>query len=247
MKKGIGLMRQPGWLPHKSCNFRAKAPKIAVFLDEVVRKLKFPNNSIAGICVILCVFLLACTSGPKVARVDAATQTDLSGRWNDSDVRKVCESLIASAVSSPRIDAFIKDFTARNNGALPVVIIGTFKNASSEHIDTKLIASLMRTAIINSGKLDFVEHGNTRDEIRTERDDQQGKASDTTAASVDKETGANFILTGEVNSMEEKAGNTTVRVYFVKASITSIETNRIIWEDENTEIKKIITQPRVKW
>jgi len=201
---------------------------------------------IVGMCVVLSVFLSACSSAPKVARVSAATQTDLTGRWNDSDVRQVCESLIASAISSPRIDAFIKDYSARNRGALPTVIVGTFRNVSSEHIDTRIILNLMRTAIINSGKLEFVEGGNVRDEIRAERQDQQANASERTAASVANETGANFMLTGEVNSMEERADNTTVRVYFVKATITNIETNRIIWEDENNEIKKVIRQPRVK-
>jgi len=33
-------------LPNKSCIFRAEIPKNAVFLEEVVLKLKFPNNSI---------------------------------------------------------------------------------------------------------------------------------------------------------------------------------------------------------
>jgi predicted nucleic acid-binding protein len=35
------LVRQPGWLSHKSC----KMLHILRFLAEVVRKLKFPNNS----------------------------------------------------------------------------------------------------------------------------------------------------------------------------------------------------------
>jgi len=200
----------------------------------------------AFICVIVCVFISACSSAPRVKRVDAGTQTDLSGHWNDTDVRIVCESLIKSAISSPRIDAYIKEYSAKNKGALPAVIVGRFRNTSSEHIDMRLIASLMRTAIINSGKLEFVEGGNVRDEIRAERENQLYNASDSTAAAIGKEIGANFMLTGEVNSMEEKAGNVTQRVYFVKATITNIETNRIIWEDENSEIKKIIKQPKVK-
>jgi len=202
------------------------------------------KNFCLFVSALLFVFLSACSS---VTRVDASAQTDLSGRWNDTDVRQVCESLIASAISSPRIDVFIKDYSTRNQGALPAVIVGTFRNTSGEHIDTRIISSLMRTAIINSGKLEFVEGGKTRDEIRAERDDQLAYASDETAVSLGQETGANFILTGEVNSMEEKAGNTTVRVYFVKATITNIETNRIIWEDENNEIKKVVKQPKVKF
>ena len=198
------------------------------------------------LCMILCIFITACSSAPKVSRVDAGTQTDLSGRWNDTDVRLVCEALINSAVSSPRLDEFIRDFRAKNKGALPTVIVGTFKNVSSEHIDTRIITNLMSTAILNSGKLDFVEGGTTRDEIRKERNDQQYNASEKTAAALANEIGANFMLTGEVNSMEEKVDNITVRTYFVKAVMTNIETNRIIWQQENSEIKKVVKQPKAK-
>ena len=194
----------------------------------------------------LCIFAAACSSAPKVTRVDAGTQTDLSGRWNDSDVRMVCESLINSATNSPRIDAFIKEYSAKNRGALPTVIVGSFDNVSSEHIDTRIISSLMRTAIINNGKLEFVEGGDAREEIRAERYDQQFNASEASAAAIGNETGANFMLKGTVNSMEEKVGNITQRSYFVKATMTNVETGRIIWEDENNEIKKIIKQPKAK-
>ncbi|MCL2138629.1 MAG: acyltransferase [Treponema sp.] len=43
---GIGLVRQPGWLSHKSGIFYGKAIKKCWFSKEVVQKLKFPNNSI---------------------------------------------------------------------------------------------------------------------------------------------------------------------------------------------------------
>ena len=198
------------------------------------------------ICAVLCVFVTACSSAPKVTRVDAGTQVDFSGRWNDSDVRMVCESLIESATSSPRIDAFIRDFSARNRGALPTVIVGRFDNKSSEHIDTDIITRIMRTAIINSGKLEFVEGGNTREALRAERDDQQLNASDRTAASLGNETAANFMLSGVVNSMEEKVDNKTVRAYFVEATLINIETNGILWAGENNDIKKVVRQPKVK-
>jgi uncharacterized protein (TIGR02722 family) len=204
-------------------------------------------KKIVIVLLMACILMTACSSTPKVTRIEADTQTDLTGRWNDSDVRKVCESLIASAVNSERVDSFIKDFSARNKGALPTVIVGRFQNTSSEHIDTRLIANLMRTAIINNGKLEFVSSGRERDQIRAEREDQQDNASGRTAASLMNETGANFMLTGEVNSMEEKAGNITVRAYFVKATLTNIETNRIVWEDENNEIKKEVKQAKAKF
>jgi hypothetical protein len=44
--KFIGLVQQPGWLSHKSCNFSPCGYDMAVFLAVVVQKLKFLNNSI---------------------------------------------------------------------------------------------------------------------------------------------------------------------------------------------------------
>jgi uncharacterized protein (TIGR02722 family) len=197
------------------------------------------------VCVVVFFALSGCaTSG--VARVDASTQVDLSGRWNDTDIRTVCDTLITEALASPRIDAYIKDFASKHNGEVPTVIVGRFKNTSSEHIDTTIISGIMRTAIINSGQLEFVEGGSTREELRAERQDQQGNASEETAAALASETAANFMLTGEVNSVVDKAGNQTVRSYFVKASITNVETNRILWEGNNNEIKKVITQAKAK-
>ncbi|MDR2435524.1 MAG: penicillin-binding protein activator LpoB [Treponema sp.] len=198
------------------------------------------------ICIVLGVFAAACSSNPQVTRVDADTRTDLSGYWNDTDVRIVCESLISSALSSPRIDAYIKNYAANNKGEVPAVIVGRFRNTSSEHIDTSIISGIMRTAILNSGKLEFVEGGDAREDIRAERQDQQWNASEETAAALAQETGANFMLTGEVKSIIDRAGNTTVRTYFVKATMTNIETNRILWEGEYNDIKKTIQQPRAK-
>jgi uncharacterized protein (TIGR02722 family) len=203
------------------------------------------------VCVTaLCALLAAaggCSSNPRVNRVDAETQVDLSGQWNDTDVRQVCETLITGALASPRLNDFIKEFSAKNGGRLPTVIVGRFRNTSSEHIDTGIIAGRMRTAIINAGKLEFVEGGEAREDLRAERQDQQSNAGVDSAAALANETGAQFMLTGEVRSIVDQAGDTAMRTYFVKATLTNIETSRIIWEDENNEIKKIIRRPRAKF
>ncbi|MDR1971642.1 MAG: penicillin-binding protein activator LpoB, partial [Treponema sp.] len=130
---------------------------------------------------------------------------------------------------------------------VPTVIVGRFRNTSSEHIDTNIISGIMRTAIINNGKLEFVEGGDTREDLRAERSDQLANASEESASALGNETAANFMLTGEVSSTVEKAGGTTVRAYFVKATLTNVETNRILWEGSNNEIKKVFTQAKAKF
>jgi uncharacterized protein (TIGR02722 family) len=185
--------------------------------------------------------LSACASQPAgVQRVDAGTQTDLSGYWNDTDVRIVCEALINDALNSPRVAQTI----TRMGGKTPVVLVGRFRNESSEHIDTAIISSRMETAIFNSGKMDFVAGGSVRDELRAERQEQQSFASEATAAALANETGANFMLFGTVRTIVDRAGNQTVRTYFVTAEMTNLETNQRMWMGENSEIKKVITQAR---
>ena len=190
----------------------------------------------------LIILFCACSSTPSVDRVGADTQIDLSGRWNDADARMVSTSLINDCLNSPRVGQFIQQYASRNNGNLPACLVGRFENTSSEHIDTSIISKAMEIAIVNSGKMDFVAGGDSRAAIRSERADQQANASEDTAARVANETGAALILTGSVKSIVDRAGNRTVRSYFVSAELTNIETNARLWMGENSEIKKDIRQ-----
>jgi hypothetical protein len=102
----------------------------------------------------------------------------------------------------------------------------------------------MEAAIFNSGRLDFVAGGDVREDIRAERMDQQANANPETMARLRNETGADYMLTGSVRTIVDRDRNQTVRTYFVTAELTSIETNQRIWIGHNSEIKKLITQPR---
>jgi uncharacterized protein (TIGR02722 family) len=188
--------------------------------------------------------LAGCAS--SASRIDADTQIDLTGRWNDSDVRIVCNTLVDECLNATGVDRAITQFSDSHKGALPTVIVGRFANTSSEHIDTSIISKMMETAIINSGKLEFIAGADIREDIRDEREEQQFNASEETAAAIGNETGAVFMLTGSVKSSVEQSGNTTVRAYFVDAQLTNIETNRIIWQGQNADIKKVFKQARAR-
>jgi uncharacterized protein (TIGR02722 family) len=202
------------------------------------------NNRNIALLFVVCAagILAACSSNPKVTRVDSSTQMDLSGYWNDTDVRIVCEGLIKACLDSPRVQTIV----AQKGGKLPVFLVGSFRNSSDEHIDTSIISNTMEVAIFNSGKADFVSGGDTRIELREERQDQQGNASEETAKALGNETGADFLLTGSVKTIVDRAGKISTRTYFVNAELTNIETNTRLWMDQNSEIKKVIKTPGVK-
>ena len=194
------------------------------------------------IAIFACVLLLVLTGcestrSVSVDRIDASTAIDLSGYWNDTDIRIVAETLVKDCVNAPAIENYI-----RNNRMLPVVIVGSFKNDTDEHIDTSIIVKKFETALINSGKVDFVASSSERQEIREERLEQQEWASEETAKRIANEYGADFMLIGSVKTSVDMVDNKTVRTYFVYAELIDIETNRKLWIGENSEIKKLITK-----
>jgi hypothetical protein len=192
-------------------------------------------NRLALIPAVLFLTFFTAACGTSVKRVDSETVTDLSGYWNDTDVRIVCDSLIKACLDSPRV---IED--AVRMGRRPVFLVGPFRNESDEHIDTNIIAETMEAAIFNSGRADFVAGGPTREALRRERLDQQNNASEETARKLANETGADCLLTGSVRTIVDQSGKTRTRTYYVTAELTNIESNVRLWMDQNREIKKII-------
>jgi hypothetical protein len=202
-----------------------------------MKRIIFSTVIITAIC------FSGCSSAPKVSRVDAGTQTDLSGFWNDTDVRLVCKDLITKCVESPRVAQSISQMKRP-----PMVIVGKFNNDSSEHIDTEIISKTMEVEIFDTGIMDFVAGGGTRAELRAERSDQDDwGARENNGSDLLGEIGADFMLTGSVKTVVDKAGNQTVRTYFVSAEMTNISTNARMWMGQNSEIKKVIVQPKNKF
>ncbi|MDR1444999.1 MAG: penicillin-binding protein activator LpoB [Treponema sp.] len=199
------------------------------------------NGGIRRLCAILPLLFLI-TACASVKRVDSDTVTDLSGYWNDTDVRIVCDSLIKACLDFPRVTA-----ESGRLGRNPVFLVGSFRNESDEHLDTGIIATTMEVAIFNSGKADFVAGGATRDSLREERLDQQSNASEETAKRLANETGADFLLTGSVKTIVDQGGNTRTRTYYVTAELTNLENNTRLWIDQNSEIKKIIKKSRARF
>jgi len=189
---------------------------------------------------VFLVFLLV-SCGHSVRRVDSGTQMDLSGYWNDTDLRLASDALVDSALNSPRVSSF-----RNSNGRLPVIIVGTFRNVSDEHIDTALLSQRMEFSILNSGRASFVASGDLREELREERLDQhRGFTDDATIAALGRERGADFMMTGSVRTIIDRdpRGRTATRSYFIYAELTSITTNERLWIGQYDEIKKVIRNP----
>lgn len=188
------------------------------------------------IITIIPMMILSCQTKKEITRTDSDTVTDLSGRWNDTDSRLVAEEMIQDMLSAAWINNFVAD-TGKN----PVVIAGYIKNRSSEHIEVSGIVADIEKAVINSGRATVVASSAQRSQIRNERDDQQEEASFDTIKRLGEETGADYMLIGNIISQTDAAGKTTAVTYQVNLELIHIETTQKVWVGDK-KIKKIIEQ-----
>lgn len=193
-------------------------------------------NKIA-ILFLVCTFaLIGCRPSQNVSRIDASQQTDLSGKWNDTDARLVAQEMIPDALTKPWLKSF-KD----KNGNSPVVIVGRVRNESMEHIDTEVFTKEMERAFVNSGEITLVASQDERRDLRDERMDQQRWSSVETTKQLAMETGADYMLIGNINSIVDEAidRRTLAVFYTVNLELIDVETNQKVWIG-NKKIKKLI-------
>ena len=199
-------------------------------------------KKIALILTAACaVFSLVSCGSTTVDRYEAGADVkDLSGYWNENDIKQVCDELIAGCITSPRVAGF-----KAANGRDPVSIVGTISTQSSEHIDTSMVAKRFQTAIINSGVMEFVADSQQRKELRAEKFDQAENAYET-AKSIGNEIAADFMVQGTVHSHVDEEGRESVRTYQVDAQLIDIESNKILWQGEKT-IRKYVKKAAKKF
>lgn len=186
--------------------------------------------------LLLILFAASPCFAKKVNRVDAGKQVDLSGKWNDTDARIVSESLIEQALNSGGFAAYSEEL-----GRRPVITGGSFRNDTSEYINTAIISEKITTAILNSGKARFKADSRNLEEIRKARaEDQSWQVDMSQQKEVANELVRDLMLTGSIKSIVDTDNKSTVRTYFVYAQLVDIETGELIWRGENNEIKKII-------
>lgn len=184
------------------------------------------KNSFVAIVILIAVIVLSSCADRKVSRVDSNEVIDLSGKWNDTDSRLVSEEMIKDLLGSK----WLPVYESKNNNARPVVVVGTVINKSHEHINSETFIKDIEKAIINNGSVRLVQAGEKRQELRTEREEQnQGYVSPETAKKWGLELGADFMLQGTINSIVDSYKKDKVVYYQIDLQLTNLETNEVVW------------------
>jgi len=199
-------------------------------------------NRINILAFLGAVFIISgCGSSRTVSRLSADAQTDISGKWNDTDARLVAEQMVSSVTTRPWLEEYVQKHDKK-----PTLIVGTIRNMTSEHIETEIFVKEIERELLNSGKVRFVANKSERTEVRDERINQQSNASEESAKKLAEEQGADFMLRGTLKDMVDSFEGKKVKYYQVDLELVNVESNEKVWIDTK-KIKKIIEQSGVGW
>ncbi len=187
------------------------------------------------------ILLIGCGSSRTVKRLPTNEVIDLSGKWNDTDSREVSTKMVSDMLSRLWLPNFVKEKNKK-----PVVIVGTIRNMSIEHVNMDVFIKDIERELINSGEVQFVASKQERKQIREERTDQQLHASLETAKRLGQEEGADFVLIGTFKSVEDIIQGKRTILYSVDLELVDVEKNLKVWIG-NKKIKKLIEQAGYKW
>lgn len=184
-----------------------------------------------GVLVLISVLGMACSTGKafKEGEYDDPTRVELlDDKFNESDMQQMADTMIKSMVACPYI---------ANAPKTPILFVEKVKNASQEHIDTVALTDKIRTALIKSGKVRFVNK-EERDVMDEEYKYNEGpNVNKATQKKRGAQIGADFFLSGRIMSNVQEVGNDKFVYYKLTLNLTNTETSTIDCTEER-EIRK---------
>jgi uncharacterized protein (TIGR02722 family) len=177
----------------------------------------------------------------STTRHDVGDEIDLSGEWNDVDSQRTSQEMITQCLSR----SWPEDWKSET-GKKPRVIIGRVANLSMEHLNTNTFVKDLERELINSGRVGFVASKDQRKGIHSERDHQEENASMATMKTHGQEVGADFMLMGEIDQINDARDGEEVRYYQISLEMINIGTGEKVWIGQH-KIKKMVKRSGVRF
>jgi len=199
-----------------------------------------PKNSTFQLFVSLCVVAtLANCGGPRAftkGEYDDPTRVELlDDKFNEADMQQMADTIIKGMVSCGYV---------RNAPKPPVVIVARVQNRTEEHIDMDSMTDKIRTALIKTGKVRFVNK-EAREALEEEYQyNEGGNVSGPTAKKRGKQIGADYLMGGRLATNIQQVGNKKFIYYKLTMNMTNLETSTIDCTEER-EVRKKYKKRRI--
>ncbi|MEZ8146450.1 penicillin-binding protein activator LpoB [Enterovibrio norvegicus] len=193
-----------------------------------------------SVIALMSVALIMGGCSQKVSYGDAQEVETTTIEFGSTDLQKIAVDMTDSMLSSGAISAITR------NGR-PIVFVESIKNKTAEHIDTESITDSISTRMLKSGKFRFVDMTRV-DAVRDQLDFQNNDAlvNPGTAIQFGKMVGAQYMLYGNLSSINKRAGSDEDVYYKMTMRLMDLETGLIEWADE-TEIRKKQSKSVLGW
>ncbi|TNC81846.1 MAG: penicillin-binding protein activator LpoB [Oleiphilus sp.] len=183
------------------------------------------------VVLVASLVLSACANGPKISYGDATAVETTTTDFGSTDLQTIAATLVDDLLSFPPIT----QMTATRR---PVMFVDKIKNKTTEHIDTESITDTVQTKILKSGKFRFVDMTAVR-QIQEQLNFQMdsGMVDPGKAVAFGKQTGAEFMLYGNMSSIVKRNDSTKDVYYKFTMKMVNLETGIMEWAGEK-EIRK---------
>ena len=176
--------------------------------------------------------VVASGCGPKAftkGEYDDPTQVALlDDKFNEADLQQMAETIVQAMVTC---DSIVQA------GQKPVVAVEKVQNRTEEHIDTVSLTDKIRTALIKSRKVRFVN----KEERATLEDEYQynesGNVSQASLKKRGKQVGVDYLMSGSLATNVQQVGNDKLIYYKLTMNLTNLESSTIDCTEER-EIRK---------
>ena len=152
----------------------------------------------------------------------------------------VSEEMIKDCLNHPWLSEHMREKAKK-----PVVIVGSIRNKSLEHIPVATFVGDIERAYVNSGQVQVVASAVEREDLRSEKRDQRINATEETLKEMGRESGADYMLIGEINQIIDSEKGEKVSYYQTDLTLVNIETNIKTWLGQK-KIKKFIGRSEYK-
>ncbi|MGL4205986.1 MAG: penicillin-binding protein activator LpoB [Aeromonadaceae bacterium] len=176
----------------------------------------------------------------EVSYGDAKETETVTVDYGSTDLQTLSSKMVQSLIESPATS----EMGAKGR---PVLFVDSIRNKSSEHIDTEALTDTMRTQLLRSGKYRFVDMTKVQAvKEQLEYQQQSGMVDPAAMVRLGKQTGAQYMLYGNLASIVKDNGKVKDVFYQLTMNLMDLQSGELVWADQQ-EIRKQRTKKTLGW
>ncbi len=176
----------------------------------------------------------------EVSYGDAKATETVTVDYGSTDLQSMSGKMVQSLIDNPVM-------TEISSAGRPVLFVDSIRNKTSEHIDTEALTDTMRTQLLRSGKVRFVDMSKVA-AVKEQLEYQQaaGMVDPASMVRMGKQTGAQYMLYGNLASIVKDNGKVKDVFYQLTMNLMDLKSGELVWADQQ-EIRKQSKKKTLGW